>query len=338
MKIEAKQVKELRDLTGAGMMDCKHALVETEGDIDKAIDYLREKGITKAAKKSSRIASEGIVTVYVSEDNKKASMIEVNSETDFVAKNEEFVTFANKLAEIVANENPKNVEELKGLEYEDGKTVEAILTEKIATIGENMSIRRFERIETEGTVEGYIHANGKIGVIVEVEGDNREVAKELCLQITALNPEYRDVEDIPAEKIATIGENMSIRRFERIETEGTVEGYIHANGKIGVIVEVEGDNREVAKELCLQITALNPEYRDVEDIPAERVEKEKEVLAEQAKEEGKPEEIAKKIAEGRLGKFYEEVTLVNQVYVKDSSKKIKDILKENNTNVISYYR
>lgn len=268
MKIEAKQVKELRDLTGAGMMDCKHALVETEGDIDKAIDYLREKGITKAAKKSSRIASEGLVTVYVSEDNKKASMIEVNSETDFVAKNEEFVTFANKLAEIVANENPENVEELKGLEYEDGKTVEAILTEKIATIGEN----------------------------------------------------------------------MSIRRFERIETEGTVEGYIHANGKIGVIVEVEGDNREVAKELCLQITALNPEYRDVEDIPAERLEKEKEVLAEQAKEEGKPEEIAKKIAEGRLGKFYEEVTLVNQVYVKDSSKKIKDILKENNTNVISYYR
>lgn len=268
MKIEAKQVKELRDLTGAGMMDCKHALVETEGDIDKAIDYLREKGITKAAKKSSRIASEGLVTVYVSEDNKKASMIEVNSETDFVAKNEEFVTFANKLAEIVANENPENVEELKGLEYEDGKTVEATLTEKIATIGEN----------------------------------------------------------------------MSIRRFERIETEGTVEGYIHANGKIGVIVEVEGDNREVAKELCLQITALNPEYRDVEDIPAERLEKEKEVLAEQAKEEGKPEEIAKKIAEGRLGKFYEEVTLVNQVYVKDSSKKIKDILKENNTNVVSYYR
>ncbi len=268
MKIEAKQVKELRDLTGAGMMDCKHALVETEGDIDKAIDYLREKGITKAAKKSSRIASEGLVTVYVSEDNKKASMIEVNSETDFVAKNEEFVTFANKLAEIVANENPENVEELKGLEYEDGKTVEATLTEKIATIGEN----------------------------------------------------------------------MSIRRFERIETEGTVEGYIHANGKIGVIVEVEGDNKEVAKELCLQITALNPEYRDVEDIPAERLEKEKEVLAEQAKEEGKPEEIAKKIAEGRLGKFYEEVTLVNQVYVKDSSKKIKDILKENNTNVISYYR
>ena len=268
MKIEAKQVKELRDLTGAGMMDCKHALVETEGDIDKAIDYLREKGITKAAKKSSRIASEGLVTVYVSEDNKKASMIEVNSETDFVAKNEEFVTFANKLAEIVANENPENVEELKGLEYEDGKTVEAILTEKIATIGEN----------------------------------------------------------------------MSIRRFERIETEGTVEGYIHANGKIGVIVEVEGDNREVAKELCLQITALNPEYRDVEDIPAERLEKEKEVLAEQAKEEGKPEEIAKKIAEGRLGKFYEEVTLVNQVYVKDSSKKIKDLLKENNTNVVSYYR
>lgn len=268
MKIEAKQVKELRDLTGAGMMDCKHALVETEGDIDKAIDYLREKGITKAAKKSSRIASEGLVTVYVSEDNKKASMIEVNSETDFVAKNEEFVTFANKLAEIVANENPENVEELKGLEYEDGKTVEATLTEKIATIGEN----------------------------------------------------------------------MSIRRFERIETEGTVEGYIHANGKIGVIVEVEGDNKEVAKELCLQITALNPEYRDVEDIPAERLEKEKEVLAEQAKEEGKPEEIAKKIAEGRLGKFYEEVTLVNQVYVKDSSKKIKDILKENNTNVVSYYR
>lgn len=268
MAITAAMVKELRETTGAGMMDCKKVLVETNGDMEKAVAILREKGLAKAAKKADRLASEGLAGLIINDSFTKASLIEVNSETDFVAKNEEFVTFANKLAEIVANENPKNVEELKGLEYEDGKTVEAILTEKIATIGEN----------------------------------------------------------------------MSIRRFERIETEGTVEGYIHANGKIGVIVEVEGDNREVAKELCLQITALNPEYRDVEDIPAERVEKEKEVLAEQAKEEGKPEEIAKKIAEGRLGKFYEEVTLVNQVYVKDSSKKIKDILKENNTNVVSYYR
>ena len=164
--ITASQVKDLREKTGAGMMDCKKVLTETDGDMEKAIELLRERGIAKAAKKSDRVAAEGLVTAFVSEDGKVGAVAEINAETDFVAKNEEFRTFANDIAKQVAVKAPKDVEELLAQTFinDETKTVSEILTNKIATIGENMSIRRFERFEGTGLVESYIHGDGKIGV------------------------------------------------------------------------------------------------------------------------------------------------------------------------------
>ena len=250
------------------MMDCKKALTETNGDIEKAIEYLREKGISKAAKKSSRVAAEGVVAAFVSEDAKTGAVVEVNAETDFVSKNEEFVAFVNKLVEIVAVKAPKDVEELKTMEFENGKTVEEVLTEKIATIGENMSIRRFERIETDNLV-------GK---------------------------------------------------------------YIHGNGQIAVLVELKGGNQEVAKDVCMQVAALNAEFLDESQIPADRVEKEKEIITQQTINEGKPANIAEKIAEGRLKKYFEELCLVHQKFVKDSSKTVSEYVKENGGEIVKFYR
>ena len=156
--ITAELVKQLREKTGAGMMDCKKVLTETDGDMEKAAELLRERGIAKAAKKSGRVAAEGIVCSYVSSDKKVGAIVEVNAETDFVAKNEEFKAFVNDVAEIVTNTNPADVQALLGTDYKGaGKTVQEVLTDKIATIGENMTIRRFARFESEGLVESYIH-------------------------------------------------------------------------------------------------------------------------------------------------------------------------------------
>ena len=159
--ITAELVKNLREKTGAGMMDCKKVLTETNGDMEKAAELLRERGIAKAAKKSGRVAAEGLVAAYVTADKKVGAIVEVNAETDFVAKNDEFVNFVNDVAEIVATSNPADLEALLAANYKNaGKTVQEVLTEKIATIGENMSIRRFERFESEGLVEKYIHGDG----------------------------------------------------------------------------------------------------------------------------------------------------------------------------------
>ena len=160
--VSASQVKDLREKTGAGMMDCKKVLTETDGDMEKAIELLRERGIAKAAKKSDRIAAEGLVAAYVSEDGKVGAVVEVNSETDFVAKNDEFKAFVADVAEQVAKENPANVEELLAEKsIKEDKTVGEVLTDKIAKIGENMSIRRFARFESNGLIEKYIHGDGK---------------------------------------------------------------------------------------------------------------------------------------------------------------------------------
>ena len=266
--IDAKLVKELRKMTGAGMMDCKKALSEVEGDLQKAIEYLKEKGITKAAKKSSRIAAEGLVDVYVTEDNKIASVIEVNAETDFVAKNEEFKNFVKELAKIVALKNPKDIEELNNLEYENGKTVKETLTEKIATIGENMNIRRFERIETPSVVAGYLHGEGKIAVLVQLDGGTKEIAEDVAMQVAALNPEYLD------------------------ETQ----------------------------------------------IEEERLNSEKHIIMEHTLAEGKPAEIAEKIAAGRLQKVFEEICLIHQPFVKDGSLKVKEYVAKNGGKVVKFVR
>lgn len=204
MAFTAKDVKELRELTGCGMMDCKKALTETDGDKDKAIEFLREKGLATAAKKAGRIASEGIVKAYVSDDKKIGVLVEVNSETDFVAKNAEFQAFVTKIAEIVATEAPADVEALKALPYADGQTVGDALTALIAKIGENMNIRRFARVD--GNVCSYTHGEGRIGVLVEAEdsldnADAYEAARDAAMQIAAINPLYLSKDVVPAEDV-----------------------------------------------------------------------------------------------------------------------------------------
>ena len=268
--VTASLVKELREKTGAGMMDCKKVLTETDGDMEKAIELLRERGIAKAAKKSGRVAAEGLVEAYISEDGKVGAIVEVNSETDFVAKNEEFKTFVKNVAKQVVEKNPKDVEDLLNQEaiFEAGKTVNEALVEKIATIGENLSIRRFARFESKGLLESYIHGDGKIAVLI----------------------------------------NMA-----------------------------KGD-KEVAKDLCMQIAAARPEYLNEQSVPAERVEKEKEILKVQTMNEGKPEAIAEKIVQGRIRKFFEEICLVDQVFVKDSNMKVSELLKQKDAEVVEFAR
>ena len=190
MAFTAKDVKELREMTGCGMMDCKKALTETDGDKDKAVEYLREKGLATAAKKSGRIAAEGIVKAYV--DGNVGVLVEVNSETDFVAKNDEFQQFVSDVAKTIAEQNPADVEALKELKCGDS-TIGEMLTEKIAKIGENMNIRRFARIETTGAVVDYIHAAGKIGVLVEADAENNDATKE-CLRNDDIPEEYKEHE------------------------------------------------------------------------------------------------------------------------------------------------
>ncbi len=200
MAFTAQDVKKLREMTNCGMMDCKKALTETDGDMDKAVEYLREKGLATAAKKAGRIAAEGIVKAYV--NGNVGVLVEVNSETDFVAKNEDFQTFVQAIAEVIAAENPADVEALKELKL-GAQTVGEALTEKIATIGENMNIRRFARIETAGALTTYTHAAGKIGVLIEADApSNDEVAeclKNVAMQIAALNPKYLSDADVSEE-------------------------------------------------------------------------------------------------------------------------------------------
>ena len=268
--ITASQVKELREKTGAGMMDCKKVLTETNGDEEKAIELLRERGIAKAAKKSDRIAAEGLVETYISEDGKIGSVVEVNAETDFVAKNEEFRNFVADVAKQVALQNPENVEALLNQKSiaEADKTVGEVLTGKIATIGENMSIRRFERFETNNLIESYIHGDGKIAVLVEIENGTHELAKDICMQIAAARPEYLDRDAVPADRLA----------------------------------------------------------------------KEMEILKAQAINEGKPEAIAEKIVQGRLGKFYSEICLVEQEFVKDSDIKVGKLVADKGAKIIRFAR
>ncbi len=268
--VSASLVKELREKTGAGMMDCKKVLTETDGDMEKAIDLLRERGIAKAAKKSGRVAAEGLVEGYISADGKIGAIVEVNSETDFVAKNEEFKTFVADVARQVVEKNPATVEDL-------------LAQESIAVAG-------------------------------------------------------KTVNEVLIEKIATIGENLNIRRFARFEAEGLVEKYIHGDGKIAVLVNMKKGTNEVAKDLCMQIAAARAEFVTRDQVPADRVEKEKEILKAQTMNEGKPEAIAERIVEGRINKFYGEICLVEQEFVKNPDIKIEQLLKEKDAEVVEFAR
>lgn len=268
--VTASLVKELREKTGAGMMDCKKVLTETDGDLEKATELLRERGIAKAAKKSGRVAAEGIVEAYISEDGKVGAIVEVNSETDFVGKNEEFRTFVMNVAKQVVEKNPADVESLLAQDSieEPGKTVQEVL----------------------------------VG------------------------------------KIATIGENLNIRRFARFASEGLVEKYIHGDGKIAVLINMKKGSKEVAKDVCMQIAAARPEYLNEESVLAERIEKEKEILKIQTMNEGKPEAIAEKIVEGRIGKFFSEICLLDQQFVKNPDIKVSQLLKEKDAEVVEFAR
>ena len=253
MAFTTKDVMKLRESTGCGMMDCKKALTETDGDMEKAIELLREKGLSKIAKKASRIAAEGLVCAIQDKEKKVGVVIEVNSETDFVAKNAVFVQFVEDCAKTVLNENPADVDALLACTIAGGTgTVQEALQEKILTIGENLKIRRFARYE--GTVETYVHGGGRIGVMV------------------------------------------------RFEVEGTpdTEKFL-----------------SYSKDIAMQVAASSPTYLDKDAVPAETIAKEKEILTAQAINEGKPANIAEKMVMGRIGKYYKEVCLLEQPYIKD---------------------
>ena len=200
MSISAKLVMELRAKTGAGMMDCKKALIDTNGDLQAAIDYLREKGISKAAKKAARIAAEGLVFISVSNDGKTGAMLELNSETDFVAKNKDFINFGNKLVDLILTNDISTVDELKNLEVDSSK-INDQLASLIATIGENMNIRRFKKAASNSFVTTYIHMGGKIGVLLNMEGEineeNKTKAKDIAMHIAAMAPDFMDRTDVP---------------------------------------------------------------------------------------------------------------------------------------------
>jgi len=238
MAITAADVKKLRDLSGAGMMDCKKALAETDGDIDAAVDFLRKKGLGAAAKKAGRVAAEGIV-VSVSEGN-VGVVVEVNAETDFVSKNEKFVGFANAVAQLIINENPADVDALKALDFDGEHNVEQALSQLIATIGENMSIRRFERIEASGGVASYVHGAGKIGVLIGVEGDAAaDLTRSVAMHVAAANPLFISRDDVDAD---------TVERERAVLSERAI-----ASGKPEAIVDkiVSGQLNKFYSDICL---------------------------------------------------------------------------------------
>ena len=275
MEITAQLVKQLRDKTGAGMMDCKRALIETDGNIEAAEEHLRKKGLMDAAKKSSRTAADGLIAVAVSDDKKTASIVELNSETDFVARNEKFQDLASGIAQIALK-----TEDVLSEKFPDGKTVKDEIDHLISLVGENMTFRRAKKVTvSNGLIAAYIH--------------------------NAVKP------------------NM---------------------GKIGVLVALEAEGEfcpckaeELGKKLAMHVAAANPSYLCSKCVPADVIAKEKEIAIAQAKELGKPDNIAEKMAEGRIKKFFEENTLIEQVFVMDGKAKVQEIVdkfnKENGFNI-----
>ena len=265
--ISASLVKELREKTGAGMMDCKKALEANNGDINASVDWLREKGISKAAKKADRIAAEGTAAILIKDNN--AVIIEVNSETDFVAKNEEFKSLVTEILETIIKSDVKTLEDVLALPTSEG-TINDLITQKTAKIGEKLSLRRFAKV---------------------TKNDNE-----------------------------SFGE------------------YIHMGGKIAVLTVLEGAKEEVAKDVAMHAAAMRPAYVRISDVPEEEVNKEKEVLKEQALNEGKPAEIAEKMVIGRLNKFYKEICLEEQPFVKDGDINVKTFVKNNGGTIKEMYR
>ena len=267
MEVTASMVKDLREATGAGMMDCKKALAETNGNMDEAVNYLREKGISKSAKKESRIAAEGLANIYV--DGNKAVILEVNSETDFVSKNEEFKEMINTIGKALLTSDVKTVEEAKELQTEEG-TVGELIINKTAKIGEKLSLRRFE-------------------ILTKVDDEH-------------------------------------------------FGAYIHMGGKIAVLTVVKGASEDVAKDVAMQAAAMKPLYLNISDVPADVLDNEKNVLKEQAMNEGKPAEIAEKMVQGRIQKFYKEICLAEQPFIKDGDVSVAKYVANNGGEILKMIR
>lgn len=263
MAITAQMVKELRESTGAGMMDCKKALQEAEGNMDRAVDILREKGLSKAAKKADRVAAEGLVTIEINADNTVAAMVEVNSETDFVAKNEDFKTFVKDAAVMALATESTDVAGLLAETHAEGQSLQDVLNERTAKIGEKLDLRRFVKLTTEGQVAGYIHGGGKIGVLVEMATTSRDA------------------------EVITMG-----------------------------------------RDIAMQVAAMNPKYVSRNDVDAEYIAHETEILTQQALNEGKPANIVEKMIKGRLEKQLKEVCLLEQPFVKNGDLTIKQLVAE----------
>ncbi len=266
MAVTAAQVKELRERTGAGMMECKKALVETGGDLEVAIEHLRKSGLAQADKKASRVAAEGKIAFASSDDGKQAVLVEVNCETDFVAKDDNFNQFADAVAANALTGNPADVEALMATPLGDS-TVEQSRQALVAKIGENIQVRRFERKATDGVLGAYVHG-----------------------------------------------------------------------GKIGVLVDLAGGSAELAKDLAMHVAALNPAFVSEDDVPAEVIAKEKEILVAQAESSGKPADIIEKMVAGRLRKQLAELTLLGQPFVKDGDVTVAKLLQQNNASVNGFTR
>jgi elongation factor Ts len=264
MTITSETVKLLRDKTGAGMMDCKKALEVSEGDMDKAIEYLRKKGAATAEKRADRVANQGIIMTKISEGGKRGTAMEVNCETDFVARSENFVTFAVAITELIAEKVPASVDELLAMPYDASKTVTIALTELVGKVGEKLAIRRFEVVNAaSGLVEAYTHMGSKIGVLVEIAAG----APAADLQI-------------------------------------------------------------LARDIAMQVAAMNPSVVSREEVKKDVIEHELEIYRQLAKNEGKPDQVIDRIANGKLEKYYQEVVLLEQSFIKDATKTIKDVVEE----------
>ncbi|PPA72036.1 translation elongation factor Ts [Jeotgalibacillus proteolyticus] len=269
MAITAQMVKELREKTGAGMMDCKKALTETNGDMDQAIDFLREKGIAKAAKKADRIAAEG--STFILSEGNEAVILEVNAETDFVAKNEGFQTLVKEIASHLLATKPASLEEALESKMDNGSSVNDHITGAMGKIGEKITLRRFA---------------------IRTKDDN-----------------------------ASFGE------------------YLHMGGRIGVLAVLEGTtDGQAAKDVAMHAAALNPKYVSRDQVSQEEADREREVLTKQALEEGKPENIVAKMVEGRLGKYFEEICILDQAFVKDPDQKVRQFLETKNATLTDFVR
>ena len=267
MAITAALVKELRERTGAGMMECKKFLTETDGDIEAAIETMRKAGMAKADKKAGRVAAEGLAKIKASDDNKNAIIVEVNSETDFVTKGDDFIAFVDSIADCVLENKPADIEALLALPLASGTSVEDTRKELIAKIGENMSVRRFEVIENADVIGTYQHGE-----------------------------------------------------------------------RIGVMVELEGGDVTLGKDIAMHIAASRPVCVAESDVPQDALDKEREIFSAQAAESGKPENIIEKMVEGRIKKFLKEVTLLGQPFVKDPDQTVEQLLKANNASVKRFIR